>query len=128
MLTCETLQALREALSKGRTDGSVSLREFGEMLGRAADRWPYSKSYVSKLLRGKSPITPRVERAARILMVGAAGVDERPWADPFPTFSGSPVEKLIQAKKAEIPWQEVYVQDVEVRTFVDALLELITRG
>ena len=58
MLSHETFQSLREVLAKDRADGCLSLREFGKLLGQAAGRWPYSKSYVSQLLRGKLPITP----------------------------------------------------------------------
>lgn len=128
MITRDMLCDLLETLSCSRPDGRLSLREFGEMLGKAAGRYPYSRSYISHLLRGTFPITPRVAEAARILMLGVAGIDNRPWSDPFPVFSGSPVEKLMQAKKAEIPWQEMYVQDANVRSFVDALVDLITRG
>ena len=128
MITRDTLRDLLETLSCSRPDGPLSLQEFGEMLGKAAGRYRYSRSYMSHLLRGTFPITPRIAQAARILMLGVAAIDDRPWTDPFPTFSGSPVEKLKQAKEAEVPWQELYVQDANVRVFVDALIDLITRG
>lgn len=41
MLTCEALQALKEALSEGRAAGPLSLREFGEMLGGAVGHQAY---------------------------------------------------------------------------------------
>lgn len=128
MITRDMLRELLETLSQSRSDGRLSLREFGKMLGKAAGRYPYSRSYISHLLRGTFPITPQIARATRVLMLGVAGIDDRPWSDPFPVFSGSPVEKLKQAKEAEIPWQEVYVQDAHVRSFVDTLIDLITRG
>lgn len=127
-LTYKTLQMLREALSDGRVDGPLSLREFGEMLGCAVGRQAYGKGYVSKLLRGKEPVTSRVARAARILIVGVAALNEWDWVDPLPTFEGGPIEKLKAARAEGIPWAELYAGDVNVREFVDTLVDLITRG
>ena len=127
-LTYKTLQVLKEALSDGHVGGPLSLRDFGEMLGRAADRPAYGKGYVSKLLRGIEPITPKVTRAARILMVGVAGLDERDWVDPLPSFKGGPVEKLKAARSAGVAWAELYAGDANVREFVDTLVDLIARG
>lgn len=98
------------------------------MLGRAADRHPYSKSYISRLVRAKMPITPRVDHAARILMVSLAGLQERAWIDPLPTFEGGPVEQLKRARESGVSWQDVYARDADVRTFVDTLVEIISRG
>jgi len=39
-----------------------------------------------------------------------------------------PVEQLKRARKSGISWQDVYTRDADVRTFVDALLEMISRG
>ena len=128
MLTCEALQALKEALSEGRAAGPLSLREFGEMLGGAVGHQAYGKGYVSKLLRGKTPISPRVAKAARVLMVGLAGLEERAWIDPLPTFDGAPVEQLKRASESGVSWQDLYARDAGVRAFVDALLEMISRG
>ena len=105
----------------------MTLREFGRMLGRAIGRQPYSRSYVHQLLHGDKPITPPVERAARVLMLGAAALDEDGLADPMPTFEGEPVEKMKAARAAGFGWQELYVRDAEVREFVDALMNRIVR-
>lgn len=123
-----TLQALKEALSEGRPDGSLTLREFGKILGRAVDRRAYSKSYVCRLLRGKEPISPRVGRAARVLMVGVAALDERSWMDPLPSFEGEPIKQLKEAREWGVGWWGLYVSNPEVRAFVDALVDIITRG
>jgi len=128
MVTRELLLELLETLSQSRADGPVSRAEFGQMLGKAGGRYLYSRSYVSKLLHGKVPITPQIEYAARILMIGMAGMGERIWSDPFPIFQGGPVSKLQQAKETGVRWQEIYVQDAQVRSFVDALIDLIIRG
>ena len=128
MISHEALTALKEALSANRLDGPLSLREFGEMLGRAADRGPYHKSTVSKMLRGKAPISARVERAARVLMVSVGGLDERGWIDPLPSFEGGPVAKLQGARAAGVDWRELYATDASVREFVDTLVDIICRG
>ncbi len=125
--TAEKLQALREALSAGR-DGLLPLRPFGKMLGLAVGRPPYHKGWVSRLLRGKKPITDRVARAAHILAMGLATLDEHDWRDPLPTFQGSPVDKLKAAQHEEMHWTELYAQDADIREFVDMLIDLITRG
>ena len=126
--TAQNLQALRTALSAGRVDGLLPLRAFGKMLGRAVDRRPYNKGWVSKLLRGKEPVTDRIARAAHILTIGLATLDEHDWTDPLPTFDGGPVEKLKAARGEGVAWTELYAQDADVREFVDMLIELITRG
>jgi len=128
MITRDTLCDLLETLSQSRPDGPLSLREFGEMLGKAARQYPYSRSYVSKLLRGQKPITPKVASAISVLRLAVAAMDDRTWTDPFPTLPGSPIEKLKQAREADIPWQEMYLQDANVRAFIDSLIDLITRG
>lgn len=125
--TAEKLQALRKALSAGR-DGLLPLRPFGKLLGAAVGGRPYSKGWVSRLLRGKKPITDRVARAAHILTMGIAALDEHDWRDPLPTFQGGPVEKLKAAQGEEMHWTELYAQDQDIREFVDTLIELITRG
>lgn len=128
MITRQSLLGLRETLSRSAPHGELSLSDFGRMLGRAADRYPYSRSYVSKLLAGTKPITPQVARAVRVLMVSAAALEEKDGVDPGPTFRGEPVNKLKSARSSGVDWQGLYVQDPEVRAFVDALIDLITRG
>ena len=56
------------------------------MLGQAVGRRLYGKAYVSMLLSGKALITSQVVEAARLPMVGAAGLDGDAWGDPLPTF------------------------------------------
>jgi len=128
MITRQSLLDLRETLSRSAPHAELSLSDFGRMLGRAADRYPYSRSYVSKLLAGTKPITPQVARAVRVLMVSAAVLEEKDWVDPGPTFRGEPVNKLKSARSSGADWQGLYVQDPEVRAFVDALIDLIARG
>jgi hypothetical protein len=98
------------------------------MLGRAIGRKPYSKSYVHELLNGKRPITDRIDRAARILMLGAAALGEERVTDLMPAFDGSPIEKMKAAQKVGIEWQELYARDKEVRELVNTLVDLIIRG
>ena len=128
MITRTSLISLREMLSESSPDGLLSLSNFGRMLGRAANRHPYSRSYVSKLLAGTKPITPQVARAVRVLMVNAAALEKKDWIDPLPTFEGGPIEKLKAARSSGVDWQDLYARDVNVRTFVDTLLDLIARG
>ena len=128
MITRKTLFDLRETLSESRGDGELSLSDFGRILGRAANRYPYSRSYVSKLLAGTKPITPQVARAVRVLMVSVAALDEKDWIDPLPTFEGEPIEKLKAARSSGVDWQDLYARDANVRTFVDTLIDLITKG
>lgn len=122
-----TLQALKDALSENRTDGPLTLREFGEMLGEAAGRRPYHKSYVWKLLRGENDISARVEHAARVLMRSTAAQQERSWMSPPPRLEGGAIEKLRDAQSSGAGWQEVYQTDAEVRAFVDNLMDVIAR-
>ncbi len=91
-------------------------------------RQAYTRSYVHRLLSGAKPITSRVARAAHILTMGLATLDEHDWTDPLPTFAGSPVEKLKAARGEGVAWTELYAQDADVREFVDMLIDLITRG
>ena len=98
------------------------------MLGKAAGRRPFGKGYVSKLLRGKTSISPGVAKAARVLMVALAGLEERGWIDPLPTFKGSPIEQLKRARESGLSWQDVYTSNADVRAFVDSLVEIISRG
>jgi len=123
-----TLQSLRNALSEGLEGNPLTLKEFGCLLGGAVERKPYSKSYVHALLSGNRPIIGQVERAARVLMVGLAALNERSWIDPLPTFEGAPVEQLKRARESGVSWQDLYARDAAVRAFVDALLEMISRG
>ncbi len=106
----------------------MTLREFGRMLGRAIGRKPYSRSYVYRLLRGEKPITPRIDRAARILMLGAAALGEERVTNPMPAFYGGPIEKMKAAQTANIEWQELYARDADVRRFVDTLVDMMIRG
>ena len=115
-------------LSESSPDGLLSLSNFGRMLGRAANRYPYSRSYVSKLLAGTKPITPQVARAVRVLMVSAAALDEKDWIDPLPTFEGEPIEKLKAARSSGVDWQDLYARDANVRAFIDTLIDFIARG
>ena len=80
---------------------------------------------MHQLLHGDKPITPPVERAARVLMLGAAALDGDGLADPRPTFEGEPIEKMKAARAAGFGWHELYVRDAEVREFVDALMNRI---
>jgi len=128
MITRISLIGLRETLSESNGNGQVSLSDFGRMLGKAANRYPYSRSYVSKLLKGQKPITSQVARAARVLMVSAAALDEKDWIDPLPTFDGGPVARLKAARADGIDWPELYAQDACVREFVDTLVDVIVRG
>jgi len=128
MITPETLSNLREALSQNEYGRRISLTEFGRMLGRAANRYPYSRSYVSKLLAGTKPITPQVARACRVLMVSAAALDEKEWVKPLPTFDGGPVAMLKAGKESGIAWQDLYATNADVRAFVDTLVDVVTRG
>ena len=98
------------------------------MLGRAIGRQPYSRSYVFQLLHDVKPITPRVDHAARILMLGAAALDGRWLVDPMPIFEGGPIQKLQAAQEVGVSWQELYASDTGVRGFIDTLIDLITRG
>lgn len=127
-VTRQTLSELQERLSEGHDNGHVSLAELGRLLGKAGRGFPYSRSYMSKLLSGSKPISPKLAYAARLVMIGLAAMDERLWSDPFPTFEGRPVEKLQQAQEEGTDWTSLYVWDTEVRAFVDALIELIVRG
>lgn len=122
------LQSLRNVLSERLEGGPLTLKEFGRLLGGAVERKPYSKAYVHALLNGNRPIIGQVARAARVLMVGGAGLDERDWVDLLPTFEGGPVGKLKAARAEGVPWAELYAGDADVRAFVDALIDLITRG
>lgn len=128
MITRTSLIGLRETLSESDDNGQLSLSDFGRMLGRAANRFPYSRSYVSKLLAGTKPITPTVARAVRVLMVSVAALEEKDWIDPAPTFEGGPVERLKAARAEGIDWQDLYATNGDVRQFVDALVDIITRG
>ena len=128
MITRTSLISLREMLSESSPDGLLSLSNFGRMLGRAANRYPYSRSYVSKLLAGTKPITPQVARAVRVLMVSAAALDEKDWIDPLPTFEGEPIEKLKAARSSGVDWQDLYARDANVRAFIDTLIDFIARG
>jgi len=128
MITRISLIGLRETLSESSGNGQLSLSDLGRMLGRAANRYPYSRSYVSKLLKGQKPITPQVARAVRVLMVSVAALEEKDWIDPSPAFEGGPVAKLRKGKAEGVDWQSLYTSDVHVRQFVDALVDLITRG
>ena len=128
MVDAQTLRALKDNLSESRTDGSMTLREFGRMLGRAIGRQPYSRSYVYQLLHEDRPITPPIERAARILRLGAAALDGPGLSEARPTFEGAPIGKLKEAHAAGVGWQEVYVRNTDVQRFVDALMSMIMRG
>lgn len=128
MITRMSLIGLRETLSESGDSGQLSLSDFGRMLGRAANRYPYSRSYVSKLLAGTKPITPQVARAVRVLMVSAAALEEKDWIDPLPRFEGGPIEKLKTARAEGIDWPELYARDANVREFVDTLVDVIVRG
>ena len=127
-VTRETLQALKDTLSENRAEGPLTLREFGEMLGKAAGRRPYHKSYVWKLLRGEDEISAQVEHAARVLMLGAAALEERSWIDPLPHLEGGPIDKLKGAQASGVGWQKLYAADADVRRFVDVLMDVIVRG
>jgi len=123
-----TLQSLRNALSEGLEGHPLTLKELGCLLGGAVERKPYSKSYVHALLNGNKPIIGQVERAARVLMVGLAALDERDWIDPLPTFKGGPIAQLKAARESGLSWQDLYTSNPDVRVFVDSLLDIITRG
>ena len=128
MVTRESLFGLVETLAQSAPAGELSLSDFGAMLGRAANRYPYSRSYVSKLLAGTKPITEQVARGARALMVSAAALEEKDWIDPLPEFSGGPVDKLRAARVQGNSWQDLYATDTDVRAFVDTLVDIIVRG
>jgi len=128
MITPNTLSDLVETLSQRAPDGKLSLTDFGQMLGKAANRYPYSRSYVSKLLAGTKPITPQVARAARAIMVSVAALDEKDWIDPLPSFTGGPIDKLKAAQAEGVSWQDLYATNADVRAFVDALIDFIIRG
>jgi len=128
VITRTSLIGLRETLSESGGNGQLSLSDFGRMLGRAANRYPYSRSYVSKLLAGTKPITPQVARAVRVLMVSTAALEEKDWIDPLPRFEGGPVERLKVARAEGVDWQGLYAADANVKMFVDALIDIITRG
>ena len=98
------------------------------MLGKAAGRRSYHKSYVWKLLRGEDEISAQVAHAARVLMLGAAALEERSWIDPPPHFEGEPIDKLKGAQASGVGWQDIYAADADVRRFVDALMDVIVRG
>ena len=76
----------------------------------------------------QSHCTPEVARAVRVLMVSAAALEEKDWIDPLPIFEGGPVERLKAAHAEGIDWPELYADDANVRKFVDALVDVITRG
>jgi len=128
MITRISLIGLRETLSESSGNGQLSLSDLGRMLGRAANRYPYSRSYVSKLLKGQKPITPQVARAVRVLMVSVAALDEKDWIDPMPGFEGGPIDKLRAARVEGVNWQDLYASDADVRAFVDTLVDVIVRG
>ena len=128
MVTRVSLISLRETLSESGGSGEISLTDFGRMLGRAANRYPYSRSYVSKLLAGTKPITPQVARAARVLMVSVAALEKKDWIDPLPGFTGGPIDKLKQARAEGVSWQDLYATNAGVRAFVDTLVDVIVRG
>jgi len=128
MITPESLQLLRERLSDEGGDGAVSLAQFGKLLGGAIGRYPYSRSYVSKLLAGKAVITPRIAEAAQALMVYAAVQKANGGSEGRPSFDGQPIEKMKAAEAQGIGWQELYAQDAGVRQFVDALMNVILGG
>jgi hypothetical protein len=128
MITRNALINLRETLSESSGNGQLSLADFGRILGKAAGRYPYSRSYVSKLLRGAKPITPQVARAARVLMVSAAALEVKDWIDPLPSFDGGPIDKLKAARAEGVDWQDLYATSADVRAFVDTLVDVICRG
>lgn len=98
------------------------------MLGWAVNQQPYGKSYGSRLLCGKLPITPRVERAARILLSGMEATDERCMGGSTPIFESEPIEKLEGARAGTLGWQELYASNAKVREFVDTLIDIIIKG
>jgi hypothetical protein len=128
MITRNILSSLLEVLSQSAPGGKLSLTDFGAVLGRAAKRYPYSRSYISKLLAGSKPITPQIARAARVLMVSAAALQEKDWIDPLPAFDGVPVAKLKAGREAGVAWQDLYATNADVRAFVDTLVDIIVRG
>ena len=127
-VTHASLKELRETLSQSGDMDGMSLSDFGRLLGKAANRYPYSRSYVSKLLAGTKPITPQVARGARVLMVSAAALEEKDWIDPLPRFEGGPIEKLKAARADGVEWQELYATNADVRAFVDTLVDVVVRG
>jgi hypothetical protein len=124
LVDAQTLRNLRDSLSQGRAKGSITLREFGQLLGRAIGRQPYSRSYVHQLLHGVRPITPRIEQATRVLMSTMETLDEGGWVDS----EGQPLEKMRAARAAGVRWEELYGTDAEVRGFVDGLMDCIVRS
>ena len=128
MIVPQTLQTLKDILAEQQSNGSMTLEAFGQMLGNAIKRKPYSRSYLHHLLKGKKPITAQIDRAARILMLNAASMSERPLTDPMPIFDNGPIGKLKAAQAEGVNWQELYVADVGVRAFVDVLIEVLLRG
>lgn len=127
-VTRTSLFELRETLSQSGGNEHLSLADFGRMLGKAAGRYPYSRSYVSKLLQGTKPITEQVARGARVLMVSVAALEEKDWIDPIPDFQGGPIDKLKQARAEGVEWQDLYATNADVRAFVDTLVDVIVRG
>ena len=127
-ITHHSLIALRETLSQSSPTGKLSLTEFGRILGKAARGFPYSRSYISKLLTERKIITPQVARAARVLMVSAAALEQKDWMDPPASFDGGPIAQLKKAKTEGVSWQGLYASNAEVRAFVDALVDVIVRG
>jgi hypothetical protein len=124
LIDAQTLRNLRDRLSQGRADGPVTLREFGQPLGRTIGRQPYSRSYVCQLLHGVKPITPPIEQAARALMSTVETLDEGGWT----AREGQPLEKMRAARAAGVSWQELCGRDAEVRAFVDGLMDRIVRS
>jgi len=128
LIDSSSLLALKEALAKQQPSGALTLQEFGKLLGRAVGRHRFSRSYVCQLLHGQKVITPRVEQAVRILLLGMAGLEDVRLTDPMPSFEGGPVARMQAGKAEGIGWQELYVSNQDVRGFVDTLIELILRG
>lgn len=128
MIDSVTLLALKEALAKQQPNEALTLQEFGKILGQAVGKAGYSRSYVCQLLKGQKVITPRVEKAARILLLGVAGLDDAQLTDPMPRFEGGPLARMHAARAQGVSWQELYASDPDVRAFVDTLIELILRG
>jgi hypothetical protein len=128
MITVNILSDLVETLSQSAPDGKLSLTDFGRLLGQAAGRPPYSRSYISKLLAGTKPVTDQVARGARALMVSVAALEEKDWIDPIPEFQGRPIDKLRQARESGLHWQDLYATNADVRLFIDTLVDVIVRG
>jgi hypothetical protein len=53
---------------------------------------------------------------------------ERSTIDPPPRSAGRAIEKLKEAQASGVGWQTLYEADVDVRAFVDHLVDVIVRG